>query len=145
MFLWEWVLRSLFYFAHFVRVWLAYSCRSLRSRVARILLSLTSFACGSRRSPKCPTILYIMLHIPYIVSVLAPTVNSVQLFPQLHKTYTTRSVKDLSVWSFSLLVLTNFLWLLHGYFNLDYSIIAAGMISMTINSTLLTLILLYGK
>ena len=86
-----------------------------------------------------------MLHIPYIVSVLAPTVNSVQLFPQLYKTYTTRSVKDLSVWSFSLLVLTNFLWLLHGYFNLDYSIIAACMISMTINSTLLTLILLYGK
>ena len=83
--------------------------------------------------------------IPFIVATLAPTVNCVQLFPQLYKTYITRSVKDLSLYSLLLILMTNILWLLHGYFINDNSLIISGMISMIINITLLSLYFFYRK
>jgi MtN3 and saliva related transmembrane protein len=81
--------------------------------------------------------------IPFIVAITAPIINSIQLFPQLYKTYITKSVKDLSYYSLLLIITTNLLWLLHGYFIFDISLIIAGVISMTINITLLALYLLY--
>ena len=83
--------------------------------------------------------------IPFIVATLAPIVNSIQLFPQLYKTYITKSVKDLSLYSLSLILITNFLWLLHGYFINDISLIIAGLVSMIINIALLTLYFIYRK
>ena len=83
--------------------------------------------------------------IPFIVATLAPTVNCVQLFPQLYKTYITRSVKDLSLYSLLLILMTNILWLLHGYFINDNSLIISGIISMIINITLLSLYFFYRK
>ena len=83
--------------------------------------------------------------IPFIVATLAPTVNCVQLFPQLYKTYITRSVKDLSLYSLLLILMTNILWLLHGYFINDNSLIISGMISIIINITLLSLYFFYRK
>ena len=83
--------------------------------------------------------------LPVIVATLAPIVNSIQLFPQLYKTYTTKSVKDLSFYSLSLILITNLLWLLHGYFIFDTSLIVAGGFSMIINVSLLTLYFLYRK
>ena len=83
--------------------------------------------------------------LPLIVATLAPIINSIQLFPQLYKTYTTKSVKDLSFYSLLLILITNFLWLLHGYFIIDISLIVAGIVSMIINVALLTLFFLYRK
>ena len=83
--------------------------------------------------------------IPFIVATLAPIVNSIQLFPQLYKTYITKSVKDLSLYSLTLILLTNLLWLLHGYFIIDISLIVAGVVSMIINVSLLTSYFLYRK
>ena len=83
--------------------------------------------------------------IQFIVATLAPIVNSIQLFPQLYKTYITKSVKDLSLYSLSLILLTNLLWLLHGYFIIDISLIVAGTVSMIINIALLILYFLYRK
>ena len=83
--------------------------------------------------------------IPFIIATLAPIVNSIQLFPQLYKTYITKSVKDLSLYSLSLILLTNLLWLLHGYFIIDISLIVAGTVSMIINIALLILYFLYRK
>jgi uncharacterized protein with PQ loop repeat len=77
--------------------------------------------------------------LPLIVSTLAPMLNSIKLFPQLYKTYTTKSVKDLSFYSLSLMLITNLLWSLHGYFIFDISLIVAGIVSMIINVALLTL------
>jgi len=79
--------------------------------------------------------------IPFIIATLAPIVNSIQLY----KTYITKSVKDLSYYSLSLILLTNLLWLLHGYFIFDISLIIAGMVSMIINLALLALFFLYRK
>jgi hypothetical protein len=83
--------------------------------------------------------------IPIVVATLAPIVNCIQLFPQLYKTYVTKSVKDLSFYSLLLILTTNVLWLLHGYFIFDLSLIVAGLISMIVNIALLTLYVLYRK
>ena len=80
-----------------------------------------------------------------IVATLAPIINSIQLVPQLYKTYITKSVKDLSLFSLSLILVTNLLWLLHGYFIIDISLIVAGLVSMIINGTLLILYFIYRK
>ena len=83
--------------------------------------------------------------LPFIVATLAPIVNCIQLFPQLYKTFTTKSVKDLSLYSLLLILTTNILWLLHGYFIMDISLIVAGVISMIVNITLLRLYFLYRR
>lgn len=83
--------------------------------------------------------------LPLTVATLAPVINCVQLVPQLYKTYTTKSVDDLSLSSLLLILTTNLLWLLHGYFIVDFSLIIAGIISMIINTTLLLFYFLYRK
>lgn len=84
-------------------------------------------------------------NIPIIVATIAPIVNCIQLFPQLYKTFTTKSVKDLSLYSLLLILFTNSLWLLHGYFILDFPLIISGSISMFANTLLLVLYLFYRK
>lgn len=83
--------------------------------------------------------------LPTIVATLAPIINCVQLLPQLYKTYISKSVKDLSFYSLLLILTTNILWLLHGYFIIDISLIVAGLFSIIINTALLILYLLYRK
>lgn len=83
--------------------------------------------------------------LPFIISILAPLMSCIQLLPQLYKTYLTKSVKDLSLYSLLLILTTNFLWLLHGYFILDYSLIISGSISMIVNVVLLVLYFVYKK
>ena len=78
-----------------------------------------------------------------IVATLAPIISCIQLFPQLYKTYKTKSVGDLSFYSLLLIVATNILWLLHGYFIYDISLIVAGLVSILINSTLFMLYVRY--
>lgn len=79
-----------------------------------------------------------------IISILAPLVNSVQLFPQLYKTFITKSVHDLSIYSLLLILITNTLWLLHGFIIKDRSLIIAGIFSFFVNISLLTLVLFYN-
>jgi uncharacterized protein with PQ loop repeat len=81
--------------------------------------------------------------IPPLIAIIAPTVSCVQLLPQLVKTSITKKTKDLSFGSLILILISNMLWLVHGYLILDISLIAAGSISMTINSVLLFLYMKY--
>lgn len=83
--------------------------------------------------------------LPFIVATFAPIVNSIQLFPQLYKVYITKSVKDLSFYSLLLILATNLLWVLHGYFIIDISLITAGVVSIIINIVLLILVFIYRK
>ena len=78
-------------------------------------------------------------NIPICVAILAPMVNCIQQLPQLYKTYKRKSVKDISLYSLLLILITNLLWLLHGYFIFDYSLIITGLISTVINISLLVL------
>jgi len=77
------------------------------------------------------------------IATLAPILSCIQSFPQLYKTYKTKSVHDLSFYSLLLISITNILWLFHGYFIFDYSLIIAGIISLVINSSIFTLYLHY--
>jgi MtN3 and saliva related transmembrane protein len=81
--------------------------------------------------------------IQVLVAILAPIVNCIQFLPQLYKTYITKSVKDLSFYSLLLILFTNLLWFLHGYFIIDYPLIISGLINMTISFALFTLYFLY--
>jgi MtN3 and saliva related transmembrane protein len=83
--------------------------------------------------------------LPFYVATLAPIVNCIQLFPQLYKTYITKRVNDLSLYSLLLILTSNLLWLLHGYFIFDISLIVAGIVSMVINIALLSLYFLYRQ
>jgi uncharacterized protein with PQ loop repeat len=76
------------------------------------------------------------------LGALATVTSCIQMVPQLYKTYTTRSVTDLSLYSLLLILLTNIFWALHGYFIADPSLLTAGFLTAAINATL---ILLYFK
>jgi len=81
----------------------------------------------------------------FVVATLAPIVNCIQLFPQLYKTYKTKSVDDLSLYSLILILITNILWLLHGYFIFDKSLIISGIIGLCINILLFIMYILYSQ
>ena len=81
--------------------------------------------------------------IPLLVAIFAPLINSIQQLPLLYKIIKTKSVKDLSIHSLILILLANCLWLLHGYYIYDFSLIIASSVSLTINSFILILYLIY--
>ena len=83
--------------------------------------------------------------IPVTVATLAPIVSCIQLVPQLYKTYTTKHVQDLSLYSLLLILTANLLWLLHGYFIFDISLIVAGVIGTLMSFILLLLFFLYTQ
>jgi MtN3 and saliva related transmembrane protein len=83
--------------------------------------------------------------IPLLVATLAPIINSIQLFPQLYKSYITKSVKDLSLYSLLLALFNSTIWFIHGYFIVDTPLIVSGMISMVVNVLLVILYLIYIK
>ena len=85
------------------------------------------------------------MSIANTVAILAPIVNCIQLFPQLYKSYQTKSVEDLSLYSLCLLLLTSVLWLLHGYFIQDTSLMVAGIISACVNVLLVVIYIKYHR
>lgn len=82
---------------------------------------------------------------PIIIAILAPIVNCIQLFPQLLKIYKTKKVRDLSLYSIFLLLLTSILWTIHGLFIIDYSIIIGSLIATIININIFILFFIYKK
>jgi uncharacterized protein with PQ loop repeat len=80
-----------------------------------------------------------------LVSVLAPIFTCIQLIPQLYKTYITQKVDDLSFDSLLFISIGNLLWLLHGYYVKDDSLIIAGLFATAVNATLLRLYFLYRR
>jgi len=88
---------------------------------------------------------YILPSIQSTIGFLAPTINCIQQFPQLYKTWKTKRVHDLSFYSLSLILFTNILWLLHGMFIMDLPLLLSGGISIVINGTLMILYLVYKR
>jgi MtN3 and saliva related transmembrane protein len=80
----------------------------------------------------------------YTIATIVPITTSIQLLPQLYKTYKTKSVKDLSLYTLLLILINNLLWLIHGYFIFDYSLIMSGIFSLIINTTLLIFYMIYS-
>lgn len=83
--------------------------------------------------------------IPIIVAILAPIVSCISLLPQLWKIWKTKSVKDLSFVTILLFVTGSSLWLAHGYFINDLSVLVSSMICLVINISILGLYLKHCK
>jgi MtN3 and saliva related transmembrane protein len=79
----------------------------------------------------------------HVVAVAAPALNCVQLLPQLWKTARTRQVKGLSLLSLTLMVTTNLLWLIHGLYLRDASLIVSGVVCLTLNVALWGMVAAY--
>ena len=78
-----------------------------------------------------------------IVAIAAPFLTCIQLVPQVYKTYTTRNVSGLSVYTFMLAWTTSLLWWIHGYYTLDLSLMVATTVSLIMNSSMLIMLYLF--
>lgn len=81
--------------------------------------------------------------IPTLVATMAPVMNSIQLYPQLYKTYSTKRVNDLSFYTLVLVLVTNMLWIAHGYFIFDIPVLAASFINLFANVILIWFYMMY--
>ena len=89
------------------------------------------------------TPVFILPFLKIFVSIFAPVLSSVQIFPQLLHTFKTKRVRDLSVHTLMLVLFSELVWLLHGVFIGDFTLIASGVISMSFSSLLLGMFLFY--
>jgi len=80
-----------------------------------------------------------------IVATVVPITTCIQQLPQVYKTYTTKSVRDISFQTLLLILFTNLLWFSHGYFIYDLTLLASTSMSLIINLTMIGLYLTYGE
>lgn len=80
-----------------------------------------------------------------LIAILAPSLNAIQILPQLVKTWTTKTVSNLSLYTILLMISTNVLWLLHGINIEDNALIISGIIALIVNLLLLCLFAIYQK
>jgi len=83
--------------------------------------------------------------ISTLVATLAPVLNSIHLYPQLYKTYSTKRVNDLSFYTLVLALVSNLVWIAHGYFIFDMSVLAASFSSLFANTILMWFYMMYRK
>lgn len=81
--------------------------------------------------------------LPVLIAYLAPIISVVQQIPQLHKIYMTQKVRDLSFGSLLLFLFSSIIWLSHGYFIKDLTLIIGGVLGVSINLLVIGLYLLY--
>lgn len=72
-----------------------------------------------------------------ILGLVAGSLTTAAFFPQVLKTYKSRSAKDLSLGMFSLFCLGVALWLIYGFIVKDIPVIAANVLTLMLASTLL--------
>jgi len=80
-----------------------------------------------------------------IVSILAPILTFCQLIPQLYKTYKTKRIRDMSIHSILIILLSNVLWFIHGMYIYDTTLIFSGIISSMISFCMVILYLQLTK
>ncbi|NGP75359.1 hypothetical protein G3570_01850 [Balneolaceae bacterium YR4-1] len=75
-----------------------------------------------------------------ILGLVAAGLTTVAFIPQVHKTWKTKSAKDLSLGMYLIFTSGVVLWLIYGILRKDIPIIAANAVTLS-----LTLVLLYFK
>ena len=83
--------------------------------------------------------------IDIVIAFLAPILNCMYQIPQLFKIMKTKSVNDLSAHALFLLLITNILWLLHGYYINDRPLFFSALTSLAINIPLVCLYVKHRK
>lgn len=79
--------------------------------------------------------------IRIIVAYLAVIINSIYQLPQLFKIIKTKSVNDISLIAIVLLMISNILWLTHGYFIKDNTLIISSLLNTLLNIVIACLFL----
>ena len=82
---------------------------------------------------------------PLLIARIAPVVNTLQFIPQLHKVISAQHVEGLSFTSLLLIIMTNLLWLIHGYYTQDNSLIVAAALNGFIGLLLMISYIYYKK
>ncbi len=72
-----------------------------------------------------------------LLGFVAATVTSVAFFPQVLKTWKTKSARDISKWMFLIIILSNILWIAYGAALRDIPIIATNVAIFTMASAML--------
>lgn len=72
-----------------------------------------------------------------VLGLVAGSLTTAAFFPQVIKTWKSRSAKDLSLGMFSMFCLGVILWLIYGIMVRDIPVIAANLITLLLASTLL--------
>lgn len=72
-----------------------------------------------------------------LLGLFAGSLTTAAFFPQVIKTWKSRSAKDLSLGMFSLFCVGVLLWLVYGVIVKDIPVIAANMLTLILASTLL--------
>jgi uncharacterized protein with PQ loop repeat len=81
--------------------------------------------------------------LPRLVSVLAPLLDIGHRVTHLGSSYHTKKVSHLSYISLGLLLLTSILWLLHGYFIYDLTMIVSAAITVVLDLCLIVIYIIY--
>lgn len=79
-----------------------------------------------------------------VVFLLAPTLTSIQLAPQVYKTFRTRNVSGLSVYTFLLAWFASVVWGLHGYYTQDIPVMVSSVMTLAMDSSILCMLYLFG-
>lgn len=74
-----------------------------------------------------------------IIAASAIILNSIHQIPQLIKVVKTKQVDDLSMHSLLMLVISNVMWIIHGYIIMDMTLIISSVLNMAITFPLLYL------
>ena len=83
--------------------------------------------------------------LPLTAAFLAPLFSCVQSLPQLHKLFTSGNVRGISILTLILFLITNVLWLVHGYYQEDWPIIISEGFAVIINALLIVLYLHHSR
>ncbi len=79
-----------------------------------------------------------------ILGFAAGTLTTIAFVPQFLKAWKTKSTKDISLFMFLIFTIGVALWLIYGIMKLDYPIIAANAITVTLASMILAMKIKYG-
>ena len=80
-----------------------------------------------------------------IFSLVAGLLEICIVLPQLYKTFKTKKIEDIAVYTWILFVSSNTLWLLYGIFTHDVMVIIVNLFNIAKNSLMLLMIYLYSS
>ncbi|MCI4669027.1 MAG: SemiSWEET transporter [Bacteroidia bacterium] len=72
-----------------------------------------------------------------IIGFTAAILSTVTFLPQVVKTWKSRSAKDLSLSMYLLVVSSVFMWLVYGILKVDWPIILANIVTLSLSSIIL--------
>jgi MtN3 and saliva related transmembrane protein len=79
------------------------------------------------------------------VFFLAPILTSIQVTPQVYKTYTTRNITGLSLHMFMVAWVASVLWGIHGYYTQDMPVMVSSLATLIADSLMIYMISTFRK